>query len=583
MKLKVNKNNNDNLIPEQIKDNISSTETVLFQTNWHYTSKFYKISIYSVLVMMIFTVISFLYAILRGSEILGDFWSIFLIVLPLAFITFLFTFRKSRLRKEFFLVITNEKIHMLMEQGRVTSVDSIRLTSIKSIIFKKKWTLRKNRVYSKIILITDDLKRYQKNKIVLQNIQNLPDIYKRLESILWNYANIRERIHMLYDKHRIKLPFIFKIEQKTFQRYTRYRSIVEVLFIISIIVIGMGIVFIFLNFEFIVNLGFLLFGSAFAVMFLVYRTILNNLITPKDNQLILEKDKINLKRGEGPETLYFNELVYLDFHQTQDLKKSPTGSFEVVGAIVIKESLNSSKKIKFGPIFDFYKFLEIIYLHILNWKGEKGFILGKEQIQDIMTKVEPKISQTIVQEPIMIKLEESYIDDEIMVHVQNYLESDEKIVFTYKPIVNLTRQIFFSILAIFSFILLYLSIQLSYTFNSINIFVITIFTLIFPIAYGMVALCSLPGIIMEKKTLYIFTNQKMIIKFPKQFVITKINNIASINRTNRRKKYHLQINLKAEISNSPYIDKSSITIQNIPKENNLLEKMKYLREKMKES
>ena len=134
------------------------------------------------------------------------------------------------------------------------------------------------------------------------------------------------------------------------------------------------------------------------------------------------------------------------------------------------------------------------------------------------------------------------------------------------------------IVGVTSFVLLYVIMDLTFITLEINLFVISIFILIVPMMLGCLGLCTLPGILMERKSVYIFTEQKIIIKYPKQFLITKINNISSVNRINRRNKYHIVINLKNELENSPFVNKSTITIQNIPKDNNLIDKVKNVRE-----
>ena len=573
IKSKMNEKSGGEFIPVQIIDNISPSEEILHQAKWHYTSPTFKISIYAIFGLEIVSSIFLLIAFSRGNTIIIKFGPIFLFVYPLAFILMFFMFKISPYRKEFFLVITDKKLYLYTKTGRVDSIDSINLTSIKAALFKKKRFIKKSKDLGKIVLISTDLKKYQKNKIEIQNIKNLKFTYQKFESILWHYGNLKERIETFRNNNNIFLPYTFKIEQQTFNKITRYGRIFTILLIICIVAIGIGFMGIFLQMHFIIIINLLVFGSGFVVMSLVFRFMIKNILTPIMNQLNLEEDKIVLIGEEFSETIFFNDKVNLDFHQIQDFKKSSIGTYEILGAIIVKESIDSLKMIKFGPIFEFYNFLEVCYLHLLNWKGEQGLLLEKDQLQYIKKEKFRDVVHVVNTEQKKAKLEEVYLDNEILTHVRNYLEKDEQILFKYKPEYNIKKNIIIGIAGIFSFILLLLI-----PFVSINFFIITIFILIFPITFGFLALCVLPGKLMEKKSVYIFTNQKIIIKYPKQFLITKINNISSIKRINKRNRYHIVINLKNELENSPFIDKGALTIQNIPKDNILIDRVKNLRE-----
>ena len=78
--------------------------------------------------------------------------------------------------------------------------------------------------------------------------------------------------------------------------------------------------------------------------------------------------------------------------------------------------------------------------------------------------------------------------------------------------------------------------------------------------------------------MYVFTNQKIITKYSKKYLITPYNNISSIIKKDRKKKYNIIINLKSEIESSPLLNKSTIFIQSVPKGNDLLLKIKKIKD-----
>jgi len=383
MRAKLNENDGGEGIPYQIKDNLTPSEELLHQARWRYIKPIYKIYSYSIIGMAIFTSIFLLYAFSRGSTIITEFWSVYLFMVSFVFIFIFFMFRKSPFRKEFCLVITDKKLYLYTKAGRVDSIDSIDLTSIKAALFKKKRYIKKNEDIGKIVLISNDLNKVHKNKIEIQNIKNLKFAYQKLESILWHFGNLKERINMFKSKNNIHLPYTFEIEQQTFNRYTRYRRIFDYLIIICIIAIGIGFIGIFLQFNFMIIVIFILFGGGFVGLFVYYRYMISKVLTPLGNQFNLEESNVKLNGDEFSNIIPLSDEINLDYVQLPDFKKSSTGSFEVVGAVIIKESLDSSKMIKFGPIFKFYDFLEVIYLSILNWKGEQRLLLTKEQLQTI--------------------------------------------------------------------------------------------------------------------------------------------------------------------------------------------------------
>ncbi|MFX1281705.1 MAG: hypothetical protein ACFFA3_20305, partial [Promethearchaeota archaeon] len=562
-----------NDIPEQIKDNISSNEQILHYAQWNYTPLGFKLAIIALYGTIIASIITICYGISKGVSVILEYWTIYLLIFPISLIMILIVSRF--IKRVYFIVITDQNLHLFTKLGRENVMDSVGLDSIKAIALRKKFFSRSAHQNGKIVIVSSNLSNYQKNKIILQNIQNFEETFKKFESILWYYGKLKERLQNLRSKENIEIPHTFQLNKKAYNRIDRYVKFFNVGIIICLVAISLGILFVFLKVDFMVNIFLLIFGCGFLGFFLGYKIIFKKFMVPLNTGLILESNRVTLRKTESSETVFFNEKSVLDFLQTQDLKKSSIGSYESVGSIIIKESINSPKLIKFGPIVGVHQFLEIIYLHLLEWKGEQGILIAEELIRDFKKK---EIKEKVQDFEDQILPEAVDIDDEILKQVQNYLEPNEQVLFTHKPIVNLKKQIIFSILGIISFILLYISISLSYHFQSINLFVIVMFAIMIPMLLGTFTLCALPGIIMEKKSLFVFTNEKIIIKYPKQFLITKLNNIASINRSNKRKKYHLMINLKKELENSPYINKSEIAIRNILKEDPLLEKIKKLRE-----
>lgn len=66
IKTKMNEKSGGELIPDQIKDNMSPSEEILHQAKWHYTSPAFKISIYAIFGLGIVSSIFLLIAFSRG-------------------------------------------------------------------------------------------------------------------------------------------------------------------------------------------------------------------------------------------------------------------------------------------------------------------------------------------------------------------------------------------------------------------------------------------------------------------------------------------------------------------------------------
>jgi hypothetical protein len=93
-----------------------------------------------------------------------------------------------------------------------------------------------------------------------------------------------------------------------------------------------------------------------------------------------------------------------------------------------------------------------------------------------------------------------------------------------------------------------------------------------------------------KYSTYIFTNKKLIIKYPKSYITNYHVNLAAILRRDKKRIYNIELSLKNPIKGTPFLirclmalkynimNKPTILVPEVPYDNNLSEQINYLRD-----
>jgi len=79
-----------------------------------------------------------------------------------------------------------------------------------------------------------------------------------------------------------------------------------------------------------------------------------------------------------------------------------------------------------------------------------------------------------------------------------------------------------------------------------------------------------------KNTNYILTSQNLIIKHPNQLILVPFDNIALVNRKEKKKSYHIEIFLKEPLEETPFMAEDTVIIPYVPFSNDIFKKLMEL-------
>ncbi|MFX0135006.1 MAG: hypothetical protein ACFFDN_15300 [Candidatus Hodarchaeota archaeon] len=398
-------------IPKEIINDLVNDEEILYKLKTISSPKFEQHFKYFIYGMIIFVVIQVVFNIIRTSGRClnsGIFWAIYFVVLPSVFLLFLFGEKKITLPMENYLVITNKRIFPYMKEHsrrRFESqefYDSIELASVNFITYRNKKLTKKSETKGTIDIVVED-------RISIKNVPNIEMNIKIIESIIWLYGNVQEKLNKFNKKKQINLPYNFKINEELWETLHNSKKKNILIFIISLAALIFGIIgFIYTIISpenlGVIDIGFIFllsFGFAFVILpsSRLYK-LRSNLAPNKDILLQLNENKIMLTTIKIPNEIYFDADFYLNFSNMINFMSK---SGEYIGAIHIKPNFNSKSYIKFGPIEDYLEMAEIIFLYGLKSKAEQKILENKEAIINYQKISQKKLITPIDQEVILKK------------------------------------------------------------------------------------------------------------------------------------------------------------------------------------
>ncbi|MFX1259739.1 MAG: hypothetical protein ACFFAN_17945 [Promethearchaeota archaeon] len=691
---------NDFEIPEHLYNNLIPNEKILHKFRAYKPSKIYRILILLFIGGIITMIITNIITVVRkGIDVLFSLYLllIYLIYLPFMFIFFLIMRKRLNFKRDYYIIITNKRIYIHESANQREYINSIELNSIKLITFRYSKHTEKFGVIGAIDLVSDEIKNERKNRISIRGIQNLLKNLNIIESIMWDYGNIKERLDFINKKSNITLPHDFKLDKILWKKINRSSKILSIRIIISIILIVIGLIGII--YDLINNKDVTIYGFIFICILSIGLTeivfsprrkySLSKIISSKkDITLRLKENEIVLIEGQSSLSFPFNLNFYINIYNTYYSFK--TGSKKIIGGIKIKSAYENLVKIKFGPIEDYLKVAEKIYLYILNWKAKKGFLKSKEIItqskeiskEDLpiresqlkTDKEEIKISFSPLTIALLIifivytGLYIAFFTINLVLHLSfdifdiliisgflitifviykkkkygfilaiiisailtvlrllilafidivflgsilvlaileyrnyamnyqlpiehssyqelsvqmiepflKYCNPDEEILLSFKPQISIQNYILMIIVGFLSLILLFFMLSFIIMFFII-LFVIVFLLALLGVAVGMTMLCMLPSILLMKKSNFIFTNQKLIANYGKDYLMIPYINIKSIKPIKKRTYYDVEISLIHDLDSNPFTDKSLIYIEHVPINSDILEKITTIR------
>ncbi len=586
-------------LPQKVVDNLAPDEKIFLRiesVSITSTTKMNKTMMYLMIIMALFVPISVvLIPMIRGRTLVfGGSFLIIMLIIPVFLIMFLFIFKKRGFAgpRKRLLFITNKKLlGYSLEMGfeNLTATD---LSSLRGVFFERNKDATINEDIGKIVFVSETFGLYAKEKYVLENVENFVTISRKIESIFFHFKNLKDK-KFEPTSHKFESPP--ELWDKCKQTYFKNKSIL----LLGIILTIGGILLLVLTFDLFTTLSILLVlpvsvGFTMIMMgsmsFYQIRKVFTD--TNKNDQIIVEKDKVILKTESGEHSYAFSENFSLDFTRSRDFSqklpktRNTQRTLPSIGTIIFDVSENSREGVKAGPFKNYIDIIETIYLNLLAWEYDHGLLLNENNLTDFREELTPaQIAK--VEELKRVQTESALatpitpIDRSSPLYetFKQYLDPNEEILLEYRPEVNVKSIVMKLIIGIAAVIGIFVGLQSMFVFNSILIGIVPLFVLIFPMMLGCFACMTLPGALMEKKSCYVFTNRKIMIQYPKRFLITPLSNIESLDRMERKQYYYVQIRLIKELPGSPYIDKKVIFIHKVPKTSDLIDKIKYIKNK----
>jgi hypothetical protein len=390
-------------VPGQILEDLLPGEEILFRLKTFGLSKFeQKFKLINLMIIVFFVVIFFINSIIEtnGRAINSAlFILIFVFVFPSVILAMIFRIRGS-MTESFFLIITNKRIIPHIKERRssesIEFYESYDLDSLNFLTFKKK--KRKDQSISEgtINLVLN-------KNITIKHVQNIDFILNLIESILWNYGNLDQKLKVINERERITLPHRFNVNEELWETIKSSKIKSKFYFGISLIALSLGVFGFILLLTGIVSINIKIIENGFIILISLLisfgsLSILNtfvpvnkltqfkkNLASSKHITLTLEEARISIEDLESFEVYNFNNNININI---SEMINPSSNARENIGAIHIENQKYSTIHTIFGPIEYYAELAEIVYLNLLKWKANNGS-LDKEQIiknQDIINK-----------------------------------------------------------------------------------------------------------------------------------------------------------------------------------------------------
>jgi len=495
-----------------------------------------------------------------------------------------------------YLVITDEKIYFDRQIRQYESIETLNLSSLKAVKFKvKRYNIEKNIGNVEFI---PDYDKPSRTSLKVTHISNFMKVQQRIESIIYEYIDVDKKWEEF--KKKITFPYEFKLSSEKYRELVKKSWKFSIYYILLFTVSGLS----FFSMQFIdilenrfIFTGILivalsgLFGLPFLIGFIIMKRRNKSL----NDALILYEDNIRLIVDNGLVKIPFTPTTSLDFCKLKQVNKSMNRWKELLDCITIKESYDNDNQIRFGPIENFPEVYKLIFITLLRWKKENGHLLPKSQIIDRSIEVSGSPQPTSEITPIeIIPKKSSSLEiipkpnsDLIYKEYKVRLEPGEKIYTSFKPKLKSSKKSLIIELTIFIFsMIMFISLYFSPTETW------TVVTILIQTFSGIICCFSSIFVMTSITTSYklkdlkiIITDRKIIYDSYSDFCIVPYEKISSIIRRNKRYgRYKIEIKLIEPIPNNPYAYKlkygieinDNFLIDNIPQDNDLIEKLRYL-------
>lgn len=620
-------------IPKELFNSISEDESILYVSNKlvNNRTKWIKRGI-SLAIIIGLTVLfySLEFEMLVEDWVKGDFdeLDIFLIILPIIGIVIfplLFRMISNVSKKDQFFVITDKNIHIYTYgyEEKSQYVQQLELESIIGIIYSKSIFNEKGHGNLNLIqqsfsgLLDSEIneEEYYTPIYELKNIPKFGQFQIILESILNEFGEISQKWNSLRSKFDLEVPLRFDIS-KPYVKAVKDRQKRLMLYAI-LIAVGCGILTVLLVFFFDIDLVFSsefkmigiflwlgivlapLFGTMVPILLIREIYLMRKRLSPIRSTLNIGKRSISVQKEDGSSEIPLSDTVSLSYVKIKKPDNTEIKWEQNIDGILISPDYDSKEVLIFGPIEDFSTSYQQIFYYLISWKAQQGILLDKAQLLEQQTQpeelipmeTEHKILYTDVQpvEKKEFSIEPRTPSESVFNSFKNYLDPQEKVLLSYTASVNLYKNITVILICIPIFIgaivfMMFHSFDNSFFSTSESV----LFTFLFPLILTIIAigvciiqLCTLSSKRTQNNAQFVFTTKKILAKYSRKYIITPYENIYNIGRQNNRfisKSHTVIIHLEKPIEYSPFMNKYSIFISDVPNENPLMEKINFLKE-----
>lgn len=614
-------------VPKELMSNISKDEMILYTSDNLINKRLRKIEkVFFVILSVAIT--AFFYSIV-AKTLISD-WleenfgplDILLFLLPLiGAVGFPFLFRSmiNTHKKDEYLLVTNKKLYIYRYsyERKSQTMQVVDLNSIIGFTYKRGRFNEKGNFGTLEIIWSEfnerDINVFGKNDshtptYLLKNIPNFTQFQKLLESILYSFGGIQEKWEEVKNSLEWRIPMRFHISENKLKEINKRRK--KLLYYIFLIPLICGMIFIaLLSFTdismmissltespivfvmYFIGLYFTpTFGAGIPLTMIYERKKIKKRSESIHSKLIIQNDKI-IHENNNKKTIFSDKIplgksTFLSFCKIKKPFDKSIRWGENVDGIVIRPSFDSKNQIIFGPIDNFSKIYKAIFYYFLSWKMKNGLLYQREdllkrrilanELTQITTK--QKIYYTDI-EP-MQKNDFTFIPSDpsgpIYNKFINYLNPEEKILFTYRPSIKLYKNL---ILITVSTILLIGGFYLIIYYMSSNPFYIVflILILVAPMVICITEIFVFPSKRLQRNSIFIFTTEKLIAQYGKHYLLTPYENIESVGKARSGAQKHTVImNLKVPNESNPFLNNYTIFISKVPNEEPLLEKIRFL-------
>ncbi len=606
----MDRNAPDRSIPQTVRSNLAPGERILFVDQGIKFKKGDKVLKWVFFGM--FGVIAVELTILLPKLIsnLDDEMSLFpFLIMPFMLVIGYVVLKKMSFKSTIHFVVSNKKVYVItqmkMPGPNKDFINSLALQQLEAICVHDYKFLPDGTTTGTIDVISEQASMQRGSILSLPNVTDIPAKLKILDSIAWYHGKKQpawmepKRDHLLLDK-----KFVNKANlRRTLCTVTGIASgIAMVIGIIGLSIFNVPFsrgyaVPAELQFPFAMEmLSIFLFSFGIAILLVVglWMGLAARKIqgTPEISGVEITPDSFRFDGGQQQLHLPFDTAISLDVIHPQILGKT--------GTIVFTPLVGQASPVRLGPFEDYLEPLEKIYYANLAWKARNGQLFSEVDLEnnarDRLSRSPIQVQTVARQETRIIPLtvetpappvEESIegyatIPAEDAIILGKYMESGEQVVFAYKPVMNPKHALLIGLAGIGGVVLFILVMANAEEIADISIllFIGLFMGSMLLFFTGMIpGWCMFINAYFVNRTLYVFTDKKIIIKYPNQVMSVRYGNVSFIERKEYRGKITLTIHLLKPLESSGRIPTTTIGIPVISNTSNLFNRIKELKDK----